>query len=187
MIESFKENVNEKMSVSKNHEFDRDAEKERRKEIRSMLIDAITAALQETGFKKTRYSLWSRHIGEIWHLVYLQRSQTDHRYYIEAGICYDSDIPQGEKTDIIFCKNRERIEWIVANVEKKQMKEHEDADEKIKEKINNVRETLDFEIPDAHEKYPKEYFVPSVSLREAEEKIEKIKNDIKKIYIIMVY
>lgn len=181
MNERLRKNVGEESGHPsfKDGEFDKESEKNQRKEIRTMLVSAIGDTLKEMGFKKVRYSLWSRHFGETWQIVYIQRSYTDHRYYIEAGICHEHDVPQGEKIDIVWCKDRERIEWIAADREKKQIKGSEDVDEKIKQRVDDVQETLNFEIPHAHERYPNEYFVPSVSLPEAEEKIKKIQHVIK--------
>lgn len=186
MNEGFRKNVSEENESPslKGGGFDRESEKNQRKEIRNILVSAMSDTLKEMGFKKTQYSLWSRHLGETWQIVYMQRSQTDHRYYIEAGICHERDIPRGEKIDIVRCKNRERIEWIVADIERKQTKESEDVDEKIKQKVNDVQEALNFEIPHAHERYPNEYFVPSVSLPDAEEKIKKIKHMIKEYLLL---
>lgn len=162
-------------------DFDRKAEKEKRKELRKILTGALSAALKEAGLKKEGNSLWGQKIGDTWRIVYLQRSQFGHKYYIEAGVCKENDIPKKEKPGIIYCKIRERIEGIVENIERERAhdEDNEDVGEKNEEKIKDIRAMLDFEEPGASEKYPGEYFVPSVSSDEAERKIKGIQNVVK--------
>jgi len=173
MIEKLKENFGERRE-----EFDREAEKKYRQELRKILSTKISEALDKFGFEKTGSSLWSRKVGDLWQVVYLQRSQFSHQYYIEAGICQKQDIPKGEKPNIIFCKSRERIENIVSDAKEEQTGRKEDAKKSVTQKVNAVKAALDFEIPGVHEKYPEEYFVPSVGSEEAGKKIEVIQNAI---------
>lgn len=180
MIEEFRENFNGKQQEGA--EFNREAEKKHRQEIRKALGKELSKALKDFGFKKTGYSLWSRKIGDSWQIVYLQRSQWSHQYYIEAGICNEGDIPKGKNPDIVFCENkegehRERIEKIMADVEKERIQGRKiaEAEEVIRRKINSVNIMLNFEASGAQEKYPGEYFVPSVSVEEAKDKVQKIK------------
>ncbi len=154
--------------------FDREAEKKYRQKIRKILSEKISESLDEFGFKKKGHSLWSSKIDDSWHIIYLQRSQFSHEYYIEAGICEEKDIPKGKKPDIIFCKERERIEGIISDIEKERTGKEKNAEELIKKKANDINAALDFEVPGAEEKYPEEYFVPSVDSKEAENKIAKI-------------
>lgn len=163
----------------KSIEFDREAEKKHRQEIRKALGRELSEALNDFGFKKTGYSLWSRKIGELWQIVYLQRSQFSHHYYIEAGICNERDVPKGEKLNIVFCKKRERIEGMVASIAKKQIQKKENSEEEIRKKVDDINKALNFEISSGHEKSTEEYFVPSVSSQEAKEKITKIMESVK--------
>ncbi len=171
MTEEFRENFSKKNNNDKKEvkEFDRKAEKNYRKEVRKILSEKMSEVLGNSGFKKTGYSLWSRKVGDSWHIVYLQRSQFSHQYFIEAGICNEKDIPKGKKLDIVFCKGRERIEGIVSDMEKE-----ENVEELAEKKVRDINAALNFEAPDAQKKYPEEYFVPSVNFEEAENKIEKI-------------
>lgn len=158
--------------------FDHEAEKEKRKQIRKMLMRMLTESLKPAGFKKQGHSLWARKQGDQQHIVYLQRSQFSHTYYIEAGICKEQDLEKGEEPDIVSCSKRDRIENIVRDT-------HQDSSEEIdkqKEKtlIRDIQDTLHFEIPDADAKYPGEYFVPSVSLEKAQDKTDDIKEIIEK-------
>ncbi|MFA5076791.1 MAG: DUF4304 domain-containing protein [Patescibacteria group bacterium] len=89
-------------------DFDRAAEKQRRQEIRKILVDSLSTVLRDAGFIK-RGSTWQRQAGDSWQIVYLQRSQFSHQYYLEVGICSNADIPQGGKPDIVFCRPRDRF------------------------------------------------------------------------------
>ena len=120
------------------------------------------------------HSLWSRKVRDSWHIVYLQRSQFSHQYYVEAGICKKKDIPKGEKPVIVFCKERKRIEGIVESIEKERTQREENAEEVIRQKVNDIKVALDFELPGAQKEYPGEYFIPSVSPEESENKIGEI-------------
>jgi len=162
-------------NTEKGPDFDREAEKESRKEIRKMMVDVLSEIFKKEGLTKKSYSLWQRKIDKTLQLVYLQRSQFSHQYYIEAGICNEKDIPEGQKPDIVYCKTRERIEGIIYDVEKERMPEAENKEQELREKINTVHAALNFEIPGSAEKYPDDYFYPSVGVEEAKEKIEIIK------------
>ena len=164
-----------KEDIEQGPDFDREAEKEQRKEIRKMMVGALSETLKKEGLAKKSYALWQRKIENVSQLVYLQRSQFGHEYFIEAGICNEKDIPEGQKPDIVYCKTRDRIEGIIAEIEKERMPESENKGQEIKEKINTVNAALDFDIPGMAEKYPEDYFFPSVGIEEAKEKIETIK------------
>jgi hypothetical protein len=161
-------------------DFDREAEKEHRKEVRKLLVKELSGTLKQEGLTKIGNSLWQRKIGDFLHLVYLQRSQFSHQYYIEAGICNEKDIPEGEKPHIAYCKHqkRERIEYIVEKTENERLPESEDKEQKIKEKMDTVKAALDFEISGGLEKYPDDYYFPSVSMEEAKEKIDTIQKTV---------
>lgn len=177
MIEKFKENFGEGINkgIEKAEKFDREAEKKYRQKVRKILSEKLSEALKDSDLKKTGYSSWSRKIKDSWRLVYLQRSQFSHEYYIEAGICKENDIPKGEKLEIRFCKERERIEYIVRDIEEKRLKEEGQTKERLlQDKVNTVKAALEFEAPGARKKYPGEYFVPSVNPEEAKHKIEEI-------------
>lgn len=181
MSEKFGENLDQKIQeeVKEGKEecpdFDREAEKEHRKEIRKMMVGALSETLLKEGLAKKSYALWQRKIENALQLVYLQRSQYSHQYYIEAGICNEKDIPEGQKPDIVYCKTHDRIEGVIAEIEKERLPESENKEQEIKEKINTVNAALDFEVPSSAEKYPEDYFFPSVDIEEAKEKIETIK------------
>jgi len=69
----------------------REKEKIHRKEIRKLLDRALQETLSNLGFHKIKSSTWGRKVGNAWEIVYLQRSQFSHRYYIEAGVCEEKD------------------------------------------------------------------------------------------------
>mgnify|MGYP001618182790 FL=1 len=98
MIVEYKKNFSEitPKNGAEIKEFDREAEKKDRREIRKMLTTKMSEVLRNLGFKKAGYSLWSRKVGGLWHIVYLQRSQWSHQYYIEGGFCNEKVIPGGE-------------------------------------------------------------------------------------------
>jgi len=181
MIEKFGENPESKTEeeteegIEKGPDFDREAEKEHRKEIRKMMVEALSETLKKENLAKKSYALWQRRIENALQLVYLQRSQYSHQYYIEAGICNEKDIPEGQKPDIVYCKTRDRIGSIIAEIEKERGPEGEKKRQEIKEKVNMVNAALDFGVPGMDEKYPDDYFFPSVGIEEAKEKIETIK------------
>lgn len=158
--------------------FDKEAEKKYRQEVRGILVKSLSEVLDKLGFKKTGYSLWSRKVGNSRHILYLQRSQWGHQYYIEAGICNEKDIPKDEKLDITLCEKRDRIEAVVASVEKERSGGQENAEAAMRGKVTDINSALDFEARDAREKYPGEYLVPSVGLQESNEKIVKIKETV---------
>lgn len=160
---------------SKAKKFDREAEKKYRQEVRGILAKSLSEVLGVLGFKKAGYSLWSREIGDSWHILYLQRSQWGHQYYIEAGICNKKDMSGDEKLDITRCKKRNRIADIVASIEKERSSGQENVEEAVRGKMNDINTALNFEAQDAREKYPGEYFIPSIGPQESKKKIEKIK------------
>lgn len=175
MIEKIGEDSYAIKRESRAKKFNKEAEKKYRQEVRGILVKSLSEALAALGFKKAGYSLWSRRVGDSRHILYLQRSQWGHQYYIEAGICNEKDIPQNEKLDITLCKKRERIDGIAASIEKERIGGRENAKAVIIDKVTDINTALDFEARDAHEKYPGEYLVPSVGLQESNEKIEKIR------------
>ena len=156
--------------------FDLKNEKRRRREIRKELEQVISVPLKAEGFKREGVSKWVRKIGGTSQLLYLQRSTNSHSYYIEVGICEDTDIPKGEKADIVYCSedNRQRLERVVSIFYNQQHSSEADVEEKTKEAAQNVRDALSFDITDGLEKYPGEYYFPSVSQDEAKEKIEAV-------------
>lgn len=181
MAEKFRENP-EKRTRENTREvenFDTEAEKRYRQEIKKRLSGELSSALRDYGFEKTGYSLWSKKVGNSWYILYLQRSQFSHEYYVELGICEKKDIPRGEKLDIVFCKKRARIETIVENIEKERTQKEENAEEIIGKKLDYINASLNFEAIGARKKYPKEYFVPSVNPKEAENKIDKIQKAVR--------
>lgn len=183
MFEKFGENPEPKIEEEvkeekeKSPDFDREAEKEHRKEIRKILVKELSWILKKEGLAKVGNSLWQRKIGDFLHLICLERYSYGHEYFIEAGICNEKDIPEGEKPHIAYCKDqkRERIEYIIEKTENERLPESEDKEQIVKEKKDDVEAALDFEDPSADEKHPDDYFVPSVSIEEAKEKIETIK------------
>ena len=171
------EQFNEGAKKERGPEFDREAEKEKRKKIRKLLEKSISAPLKESGFKKSGQSYWLRKAGDRLQLVYLQRSQVSHQYFIEAGVCLSGDVPEGKKPDIVYCKIRERIEKVISDTDKvRGSKEQGDA---TKEKVKRIYSALQFEVPGGLEKYPNEYYFPSVSIEEAQQKIEEIAGAVK--------
>ncbi len=54
-------------------EFDREAEKRYRQEVRKALSEKLTGALKDSGFEKSSYSLWSKKVRDSWYIVYIQR------------------------------------------------------------------------------------------------------------------
>jgi len=184
MNEKFGENPEPKIEEEikeekeKGPDFDREAEKERRKEVRKILVKELTGVLKKEGLAKVGNSLWQRKIGDSLHLVNLYRYPYGHEYFIETGICKEKDIPEGEKPDIHYCKTQERIEHIVEEIEKERLPESENKEQEIKEKMDVVKTALDFEVPGSAEKYHGDYFVPSVSMEEAKEKIDTIQKTV---------
>jgi hypothetical protein len=157
-------------------EFDREAEKEFRKGVRKGLTKSMSEALKDSGFRKTRNAVWSREREGRWNVVYLQRSQFAHEYFVEAGVCDKEDVPDGEKPDIVHCdtRDRERIEQIVKRAEKERA--GEGVDEDAQKKFEAVRAALRFEAPGSRGEHRDDYFVPSVSQEEADAKIATIKD-----------
>ena len=172
MLKNIEKFDTEKSEVSE-PAFDHEAEKEKRKQIRKMLVRMITESLKPAGFKKQGYSLWTRKVGEQWHVVYLQRSQFAHAYYFEVGICREQDLKKGEKPDIALCSKRERIEHIVKHAHREGSPGEVDK-QKEHEIMYGLQQALHFEIPDVRSKCPDEYFVPSVSLEKAQQKIDTV-------------
>ncbi len=162
-------------------EFDREAEKEKRKEIRKILTRQISDSTQDIGLKKSGSSVWHSEVGSKRHVLYLQRSQFSHLYYIEAGTC---DIPaeKNVKPDITKCRKRQRIEYIVSHADFTR-EERESGNPEIKKMVHEreeaVRSLLNFEEPGAQERYPGEYFVPSVSIEESKQQIKEVGEIIK--------
>lgn len=168
-------NPEEKIEASN---FDKEEEKKYRQEVRKIIVKALSEALEGTGLMKAGYSTWQRKIKNTWQILYLQRSQWGHQYYIEAGVGNDLDIPKGQKPDIVYCKIRERIEGIIDEIEKEKTLGEKEKKDKIGEKVNTVNAALDFEAPGVQEKYPEDYFLPSVDIEEAKRKIEIIKKNV---------
>ena len=139
---------------------------------------ALGDVLREEGFRKEGQSKWIRRVGETVQVAYLQRSQFAHEYFIEAGICQEKDIPAGRKPDVVYCRfeDRARIEHIIEELEKARRNEDETS---IKEKKDKVITALDFEAPGARKSTPGEYFVPSVSMEQADTNIETIQKTVK--------
>lgn len=160
--------------------FDREKEKERRQEIRKQLELAISAPLKTENFIREGKSKWTRKLEDKRALVYLQRSVSSHAYYIEAGICEEKDIPEGKKIDIVYCdeSSRHRLEHIAGYLYRLKHAGEEDVEEKATTVVQNIRDALSFDIPDGFEKYPGEYFFPSVSPEEVDKKIEIIQKAI---------
>lgn len=182
--EKIRANLSERPVESEAKKFDREAEKQQRKEIRKQLEHEFSVALKVDGFKKEGSSKWLRKVGDTWHVVYLQRSYLSHEYFIEAGICNTGDIPRGKKPDIVFCgKDRARIESVIADVESSRVRSVEDetTDAKVDEKVKGISEALKFEpvmdVDELYKQYPDGY-APSVSRDEAESKIELIRNTV---------
>jgi len=155
--------------------FDREAEKEKRKEIRKMLEHALTEVLKPVGFKKEGVSTWLREIKDKIQIVYLQKSQFGHTYYIEAGVC-DSKNLGGKKPRIIDCLGNKRLEGIVSELDIKEYSEEE-----AREKEQGIRQLLEFEVPHEIPKKLEDYetLVPSVDIAEAQNKIESLKKIMK--------
>jgi len=171
MKEKIKQFSQEEGSV----DFDREAEKEKRKEVRKILEKAISESLAEEGFEKIGNSNWCRRFGDAWQMIYLQRSQFSHSYYIEAGVVSVKEIGDAKKMDITFCPIRERVEYVV---EKQYLKDGCKETE-ARKKRGEIDDALNFEISGARDKYPDEYFVPSVSIAEAQNKIKFLQQTIK--------
>ncbi|PIP31237.1 hypothetical protein COX25_00405 [bacterium (Candidatus Howlettbacteria) CG23_combo_of_CG06-09_8_20_14_all_37_9] len=165
-------------------EFDREKEKEHRKEIRKALSKKISESLKNSGFKKSGNSIWVTEVSNNkLNMLYLQRGQFDHSYYIEAGVCEN---PSKEKNFAITdCRQRQRIEYIVKESDfTKEQRQSGDPDmrKQMYERVREVDSFLNFEEPGVRDKYSGEYFVPSVYMDVAEEKIEAI-GDIVKQYV----
>lgn len=162
----------EKLEVSES-EFDHEAEKEKRKQIRKMLVKMITESLKPAGFKKQGYSLWMRKLGDQWHMIYLQRSQYAHQYYLEVGICKEQDLKKDKKPDITLCSKREHMEYIIRHAHQ-ESSPGEVGKQKEREIIYGLKQAFNFEDSNARTKYQDEYFVPSVNLEKAQHKIDTI-------------
>jgi len=83
------------------------------------------------------------------------------------------------KKKIGFCthKNRKRVESIIEDMGGEREKENHGAEHT---NTKNSQELLDFEISSYRDQYPQEYFVPSVSIEEAMQKIETIQQIVTK-------
>lgn len=158
---------------------DREAEKEKRKEIRKMLERALTEALKPAGFKKEGSSTWLREIKDKIQMVYLQRSQFGHNYYLETGVCDSKDL-KDRPLHITDCRNRERIEAIFSKLKYGKSPEKEpdtELENKIREEEQKIGSLLDFEIPHEIPKKLEDYEIPipSVDIAETRNKIETFK------------
>ncbi|MFA6918095.1 MAG: DUF4304 domain-containing protein [Candidatus Gracilibacteria bacterium] len=116
------------------------------KEVRKLLVAGITEVLRDFGFKKNGYSSWTRKVGSSLHLVYLQRSQVSHNYYIEFGICEDGAIPARQKPDIADCKKRERIDHAASAAE---------VPEVVALMKNQIHGLLNFQGPEDEYQWPR--------------------------------
>jgi hypothetical protein len=140
-----------------------EAEKERRKELRKKVEQAISGVLKPEGFKKDG-SNWRRELEDLVQVFYLQRSQFSHSYMFEAGIFLkelagDLDEKRKKKPRIEDCHVRGRIGDFTP---KEQWKEFKDLrlegeegdldDEESAERIEKVRAALEAHVLPALEK-----------------------------------
>ncbi len=168
--------------------FDREEEKEKRKEIRKMLVSSLSETLKESGFKKEDYSVWRKSADGRTEIIYLQRSSFAHQYYIEMGIREPAEKEGFVRVDITDCQTRDRIEGVMAEAIDKQYANKEEAEAVKEEKLKEIQEALDFEKrrdseiagSKKQEENEEEYYFPSVSLPEAQAKIAKIKEAVEK-------
>jgi len=132
--------------------FDREAEKKNRKEIKKILVRVISESFKKMDLKKIGGSTWAREVGDYVWVAYLQRMSYAHNYDLEFGIAKVDKIPEGEKAHIAYCKiNRHTIGYVVNEIET-----DENNKKLSREEINDIGNMLDFEEPDAREKNPDE-------------------------------
>lgn len=154
--------------------FDRTKEKARRKEIKKLVGKAISDPLIENGFQGLGRSKWIRETGDMYQLVYLQRSRFSHLYYIEMGVYGDDDIPEGERPDIVYCKDRKRIGAVVGQIYCQRHANESNVQTHARIERQRIENALNFDIPNGFDQYPDEYYFPSVDPKEVKRKIDVI-------------
>jgi hypothetical protein len=116
------------------------------KGVRTLMVAGLDEVLKPLGFKRNA-STWSRKVGTLWDLVYLQRSSFSHAYYVEFGVCDEKNIPEGKKPDVVYCRHqdRKRIDELVTD--------------ETREQINNL---LNFDLEDSGRTWSQEEVVAKV-------------------------
>lgn len=168
-------------------EFDREAEKGQREEIRKVLAGRISEVLKDMDFKKKDNSSWYRQSGRKLEMAYLQRGSFAHLYYFEVG---KMDIPPAlnpkeikSQVRIENCSERARIQHIASKADfPKNEIDNKDPNDlsPYRTRELQISSLLEFDKPGSAEDYPDEYFYPSISTKEATAKIEEFGEIIEK-------
>jgi len=153
---------------------DKEKEKKHRGEIRKALERAINNQLKENGFRRSGKSTWLKDSETNIEIIYLQRSQYRHSYYIEAGIYRGDTVFKDTPPTITDCRHndRERLEYILRDIYRKEHEGEPDVEERAEAARIRLDQALNFEMTNDQTSHSNVEYPPSVPLQEATKKIQ---------------